>query len=92
MIKQWSHKGLKNFFRTGSTRGINAEHAPRLARQLRQLDDSTQPYDMNIPGWELHPLKGDMAGLWAVKVSANWRLIFGFDGRNAVLVDYVDYH
>lgn len=92
MIKSWSHKGLKHFFLTGRTTGINASHAPRLARQLRHLDDACSPHDMNIPGWDLHPLRGDMAGIWSVTVSANWRLTFGFEGRNAVRVDYVDYH
>lgn len=92
MIKSWSHKGLKQFFKTGRTAGINFDHGPRLARQLRQLDDSTQPCDMNIPGWDFHQLKGDMAGIWSVKVSANWRLTFSFEGKNAVAVDYQDYH
>lgn len=92
MIRQWSHKGLKQFFLTGSTAGIVPAHAARLARQLRQLDHAEHPFDMNIPGWDLHPLRGDMAGHWSIKVSANWRLTFGFDGKNAVLVDYQDYH
>lgn len=92
MIENWSHKGLKQFFKTGRAAGIAPEHAPRLARQLRHLNDATHPYDMNIPGWGLHALRGDMAGIWSVKVSANWRLIFGFEGKNAVKVDYVDYH
>ena len=92
MIKSWLHKGLKQFFKTGRTAGINSAHANRLARQLRHLDDATTPYDMNIPGWELHPLRGDMTGMWAVKVSANWRLIFSFEGKHAGRVDYVDYH
>ncbi len=47
---------------------------------------------MAVPGWNLHPLKGELAGLWAVSVSGNWRLIFGFEGKDAVLVDYQDYH
>jgi proteic killer suppression protein len=47
---------------------------------------------MNVPGWELHPLKGDLANHWSVKVSGNWRMTFRFEGENAVLVDYQDYH
>jgi len=92
MIKRWSHKGLKQFFMSGRTAGISAEHALRLARQLRQLEDSTQAWDMNIPGWDLHQLRGDMAGTWSVKVSANWRLTFRFEGQHAVQVNYLDYH
>jgi proteic killer suppression protein len=47
---------------------------------------------MNAPGWELHPLRGDLKGHWSVKVSGNWRLTFAFEGQNAILVDYQDYH
>jgi proteic killer suppression protein len=92
MIKSWSHKGLKQFFSSGRTAGINPAHTTRLARQLRQLDDATQPCDMNIPGWDLHQLRGDMAGVWSVKINANWRLTFGFEGQHAVKVNYQDYH
>ena len=72
--------------------GIQAAHATRLARQLQRLDVARRPQDMNIPGWRLHPLKRDLAGHWSVAVSGNWRLTFAFDGEDAVLVDYRDYH
>lgn len=88
----FQHKGLEKFFRTGSKAGIQVAHATRLARQLAQLNESSKPEDMNIPGWGLHPLKGDLAGHWAVRVSGNWRLIFRFDGGDAERVDYLDYH
>jgi proteic killer suppression protein len=47
---------------------------------------------MNLPGWDWHPLKSDLAGHWAVKVNGNWRLPFSFEGSDAILVDYQDYH
>lgn len=47
---------------------------------------------MNAPGWRLHQLKGELAGHWSVEVSGNWRLLFTFDGEDAILVDYQDYH
>jgi len=47
---------------------------------------------MNLPGWKLHPLSADLTGHWAVWVSGNWRLTFVFEGEDAVLVDYQDYH
>jgi len=47
---------------------------------------------MNMPGWDLHKLTGNLKGHWAVKVNANWRMTFTFEGENAVLVDYRDYH
>jgi toxin HigB-1 len=92
MIRSFRHKGLERFFRSGSKAGIQAKHADKLRRQLGRLDASQSPKDMNIPGWKLHPLKDDLAGHWAVSVSGNWRLIFMFEGKDTVLVDYVDYH
>jgi proteic killer suppression protein len=92
MIKSFRHKGIQKFFETGSKAGIQAAHAPRLARQLHQLDVAKRPQDMAIPGWKLHLLTGELAGHWSVWVSGNWRLTFTFEGEHAVLVDYKDYH
>lgn len=92
MITSFAHKGLEAFFKVGSKAGIQPSHAARLRRQLAQLDKSPTPRDMNVPGWKLHPLKGDMAGHWAVWVSGNWRMTFKFDGAHASVVDYQDYH
>ncbi len=47
---------------------------------------------MNLPRYKLHELKGDVQGIWSVWVNGNWRITFGFEGNNAVLVDYQDYH
>jgi proteic killer suppression protein len=59
---------------------------------LSVLNAATNPEQMNVPGWEWHSLKGDLVGHWAVKVSGNWRLTFSFEGADAILVDYQDYH
>lgn len=74
------------------TTGNQPHHAPRLSRQLKKLDTARAPEDMNVPGWKLHALKGDFAGQYAVTVNANWRLTFAFEGEDAILVDYQDYH
>jgi len=92
VLKSFRHKGIERFFLRGSKRGIQPEHAARLSRQLQRLDIARQPQDMNLPGWQLHGLKGELAGHWSVAVSGNWRLTFRFDGEDAVLVDYQDYH
>ena len=92
MIKSFKHKGIKLFFEKGSTAGIQAAHAPRLAAMLRRLHAAKNAKDMNLPGWGLHSLKGDMKGHFSVWVSGNWRLTFRFDGVDAELVDYQDYH
>ena len=92
MIKSFRHDGLERFFLRGSKAGIDPKHAKRLRLQLGTLDSATSATDMNLPGWQWHPLKDDLAGHWAVSVSGNWRLTFTFEGADAVLVDYQDYH
>lgn len=92
MIKHFAHKGLQVFFQSGTKAGIQPHHAPRLRRQLARLDLAQSPEDMNAPGWRLHALSGDLAGHYAITVNGNWRLTFRFEGVDAVLVDYQDYH
>jgi len=92
MIRSFRHKGLEQFFITGSKRGILSEHADKIARILDRLDASISPTDMNLPGYRLHELKGQEAGIWSVTVNANWRITFRFEGQDAVVVDYRDYH
>ena len=92
MIKSFKHKGLKRFFTTGSTAGINSDQADRLEERLQALHTATTINDMDLPGWRLHSLKGDRAGLWAVDVSGNWRLVFQFKDGHAYVVNYEDYH
>lgn len=92
MIKSFRHKGLKRFFETGKTSGIQAKHAKRLRLQLAALDTAQSIDDMRIPGYRLHRLKGAARGRWSIWVSGNWRLTFEFDGRDAYVLDYEDYH
>ena len=92
VIRSFRHAGLEKFFLTGSKAGIQPKHAARLSLQLFALNRAKSASDMNAPGWNLHPLEGELKGLWAIKVSGNWRLTFTFDGEDAVLVDYQDYH
>lgn len=91
-IRTFNHPGIEAFFRNGSKKGIRPDHAPRLRRQLAALDAAGSPADMNLPGWGLHPLKGKLAGQFAVSVSGNWRLTFRFEDGDAHVVDYMDYH
>ena len=92
MIKSFRHKGLQRFFETGSKSGIQAAHAAKLRLQLAALDQAHRPEDLSAPSWALHPLKGDLKGHWALTVNGNWRMVFTFDGTDAVLVNYQDYH
>jgi len=92
MIKSFKHKGLKGFFTTGSAVGINSKHAARLEERLQALHTAMSIEDMDIPGWRLHILKGDHAGLWAVNVSGNWRVVFEFKDGHVYVVNYENYH
>ncbi|CAK0753915.1 Endoribonuclease HigB [Gammaproteobacteria bacterium] len=92
MIKTCRHKGLKAFFETGNKAGIQPQHETRLRMQLARLHTTTGPDDMDLPSWRLHPLKGKLQSHWAVWVDKNWRITFRFEGGDAVLVDYQDYH
>ena len=92
VIMIFKHKGLERFFRTGSKACIKPSQAERLRLILARLNASTTPEDMNLPGLQLHPLRGDRKGTWAVKVSGNWRVTFTFVEKNAEDVDYEDYH
>lgn len=98
MIKSFRHKGLEVYFLTGNKAGIQSQHAKRLRIQLTALHAATNAGDMDAPGWRLHKLRGHgpkgqpIQDHYAITVSGNWRLTFYFDGENAVLVDYQDYH
>ena len=92
MIASFRHKGLELFYKTGSTKGIQAAHAAKLGRILGLLDVANDPADVNIPGLKLHALKGDRRGAWSVWVNGNWRVTFRFVGADVELVDYLDYH
>ena len=92
MIKSFRHKGLNLFFETGSKAGIQASHAARLRLQLLALDQAVKPEDLSAPAWALHPLQGSLKGHWSITVNGNWRMVFAFEGADAVLIDYLDYH
>jgi proteic killer suppression protein len=69
-----------------------AEHVVKLRDILARLDAARNVGDMDMPGFRLHPLKGQSKGFWAVTVRANWRVMFRFEDPDALDVDYVDYH
>ena len=92
VIQSFRHKGLRHFFATGKKSGIQPNHAGRLRLQLAALDTAETIEDMDVPGYRLHPLKGQMKSRWSIWVSGNWRLIFEFKDGNAHALDYEDYH
>jgi toxin HigB-1 len=92
VIRSIRHKGLKRLYEDDDARGVITEQAAKLRDILARLDAAGTEQDMDLPGFRLHPLKGDVKGLWAVTVRANWRVIFRFAEGDAVDVDYLDYH
>jgi toxin HigB-1 len=92
VIQSIRHKGLKRLYEDDDPRAVAGEHVVKLRDILARLDAATSVADMDLPGFRLHPLKGERKGYWAVTVRANWRVIFRFAGPNAIDVDYVDYH
>lgn len=92
VIRSYRHKGLRSFAETGSKSGIQPKHSERLRKLLTALDVAEQAKDMAAPGNNLHALSGKLDDHWAIKVDGNWRLTFSFEEKDAILVDYQDYH
>ncbi|MCJ8350610.1 type II toxin-antitoxin system RelE/ParE family toxin [Moritella sp.] len=92
MIKSFKHKGLKKYFETGSASGIQPKHQRKLRMQLAAIDTAQAIEDINLPGFKLHPLKGNRDGIWSITVNGNWRITFEFINGNAFILNYEDYH
>lgn len=92
MIRNFKHHGLELFFLKGSTAKINQHHAKKLRLVLAKLNTSVSINDMNFPGSNLHPLKGEKKGYWAVSISGNWRITFRFENEDVYDINYIDYH
>ncbi len=92
MIKNFKHKGLKRFFENNDLSGIQARHADKLSDILDLLDAAECAADMNVPGYMLHLLEPKRNMIYSVRVSGNWRVTFRMNGRDAEIVDYLDYH
>ena len=92
MIKNFIHKGLRKFYASGSTAGIQKNHEKKLRLILANLDQAEASDDMDLPGLFMHQLKGDRKDIWSVRVSGNWRITYRFTGRDVEIVNYEDYH
>ena len=92
MILNFRHRGLRRLYESDDPRGVNPEHVSKLRNVLARLDVAQGPDDMDLPGFRLHPLRGDRSGTWAVTVRANWRVTFRFEGEEVADVNYEDYH
>jgi len=92
MIRTFKHRGLKRLYERGDRSGIRPDLVDTVEDILARLDRARTPQALNLPGYRLHPLKGELQEFWAVKVRANWRIIFRFGGTDAFDVELIDYH
>lgn len=92
MIRRFRHRGLRRLFEDDDGRGLNARHVERVRRVLTYLDRASSPHDVDLPGWRLRPLKGELTGVWSVTINGNWRIVFRFENGDVTDVDYLDYH
>ena len=92
MISSFKHKGLKKFFYDGDSSKLNPNHVKKLRRILLRLNNAKEIRDLDVPGWRLHKLVGNLKGYHAIDVSGNFRIIFVFTDGEIENVDYTDYH
>ncbi len=92
MIESFKHKGLSKFFSSGNSSKLNQNHLKKIKRILIVLNNASILEDLNLPGWKLHKLKGNMKGIYSVEVSGNFRITFRFEKGKVIDVDYQDYH
>lgn len=91
-IRTFKNKGLKKFFETGAKSGIQPILANKIELILDRLDAAADYKDMNFPGSDFHPLKGNLKNFYSVHVNVNWVIIFRFENGEALDVDLIDYH
>ncbi len=92
MIGSFKHRGLKRLYERGDRSGIRPDLVDTVQEILTVLDGATIPRELDLPGYRLHPLKGDLRGFWSVTVRANWRVVFRFVGADAFDVELIGYH
>lgn len=92
MVKTFRHRGLERMFQSGDASRVRADQVKRIADVLAHLDTALRPADVDLPGYRLHPLKGNQKGYWSVSISGNWRIVFRFEDGDVFDVDLVDYH
>jgi toxin HigB-1 len=92
MIRSIKHQGLKRLYERGDRSRLRPDLRETIEDILARLDVATTPQALDLPGYRLHSLKGDLKGYSSVTVRANWRIIFRFNGEDAVDVELIDYH
>ena len=92
MIRSFRHRGLRRLYERDDPSRIAADQLDRITLALADLDAAGKPSDLDLPGYRLHPLRGDRRGLWSISITGNWRITFRFEAGDVYDVDLVDYH
>ena len=92
MIRSFRHRGLRRMYDRADSSRVAPDLVTRVALALADLDDACNAFDLDLPGYRLHSLKGDLAGHWSISISGNWRITFRFEDGDAYDVDLIDYH
>ena len=92
MIRSFRHRGLRRLYERDDPSRVAADQLDRIVLVLADLDVASKPSDLDLPGYRLHPLRGDRRGLWSISISGNWRITFRFEVDDVWDVDLVDYH
>jgi toxin HigB-1 len=91
VIRSFKHRGLKRLYERDDRSGLRPDLVDAIQEILTALDEAATPRQLDLPGYRLHPLKGNLNGYWSVTVRANWRIIFRFEGADAFAVELIDY-
>ena len=92
MIRSFRHRGLKRMYDRGDARKINPDLVNRVALALADIDAASSASDLDLPGYRLHLLKGNLKGYYSISISRNWRVIFRFEAGDVYDVGLIDYH
>lgn len=92
MIRSFRHRGLRRLYQRDDPSRLAADQLNRISLALADLDAAGKPSDLDLPGYRLHPLRGDRRGSWSISITGNWRIIFRFEAGDVHDVDLVDYH
>jgi toxin HigB-1 len=90
--RKFKHKGLRLFFESDNPSKLQAHHVEKIRRILYRLDEARSVEELDVIGWNLHQLKGNLKDYWSIKINGNYRIIFRFENGNASDIDCIDYH
>lgn len=92
MIRSFRHRGLQRFWTRSDASGLRPDWVRKINRLLREIEAARRPEELPVAGTGLHALRGDLKGRYAMTVSRNWRITFGWEGEGAIDIDLEDYH